>query len=124
MAAVVASTAITALTAAACASAVGPAPRRLVPGGDAALGRQAVARYGCGSCHTIPGVRGADALVGPPLVHWSRRGTIAGRLSNTPDNLERWIRQPQSVEPGTDMPDLGVTAEDARNIVAYLFTLR
>lgn len=91
--------------------------------GDVDLGKEAMVTYGCGSCHTIPGVPEANALVGPPLTQWSQRTFIAGQLSNTPDNLVRWIRDPQGVEPGTAMPDLGVSTEEARNIAAYLLEL-
>lgn len=80
--------------------------------------------YGCGACHVIPGVTGATGMVGPPLNEWSRRVYIAGSLANTPENLVFWIRQPQAVEPGTAMPDLGVTEPDARDIAAYLYSLR
>ncbi len=93
-------------------------------GGDPGRGVQVIDRYGCGGCHTIPGVPGARGLVGPPLLWWSRRTFIAGELPNTPDNLIRWIRAPQSVEPGTAMPALGVTDEEARDAAAYLYTLR
>lgn len=87
------------------------------------LGRQAIIEYGCGTCHTIPGVRGADGLVGPPLTRFGRRGYIAGRLANTPDNLARWIENPDEVDPQTAMPNLGVTPEEAANIAAYLHSL-
>jgi len=80
--------------------------------------------YGCGACHVIPGVTGATGMVGPPLDGWSRRVYIAGNLANTPENLVRWIRYPQAVEPGTAMPDLGVNEADARDIAAYLYSLR
>lgn len=93
-------------------------------GGSPAEGRAAITRYGCGSCHMIPGVPGASGLVGPPLIHWSRRSYIAGRLPNTPGDLIRWIVAPQAIEPGTAMPTLGVSAAEARNIAAYLYTLR
>ena len=93
---------------------------QVVLGGNAQAGRTAITHYGCGSCHTIPGVKGATALVGPPLIHWSRRGFIAGKLANTPANLQHWIQDPQSVWPGNDMPNLGVSPTDARNIAAYL----
>jgi putative membrane protein len=99
-------------------------PPHVVPGGNRDLGESAMRRYGCGSCHIIPGVDGAKGLVGPPLIHFGRRSMIAGRLPNTPDNLMRWIRDPQDVEPGTDMPDLGVTAGEARNIAAHLESIR
>ncbi len=71
----------------------------------------------------IPDVQGADGTVGPPLIRWSERGFIAGQLPNNAENLIRWIMDPQSVEPGTAMPNLGVTPAEARDIAAYLFTL-
>ena len=94
-----------------------------VPGGDPERGVQAFRAYGCTSCHTIPGVRGANSLVGPPLTRWAERGFIAGNLPNTPYNLVQWIRYPQRIEPGTVMPDLDVSEQDARDMAAYLFTL-
>jgi cytochrome c len=96
---------------------------RVVVGASPSAGKAAIVRYGCGSCHTIPGVKGATALVGPPLIHFGRRSFVAGELSNTPDNLTLWIHDPKGVEPKTDMPDLGVSVEDARNIAAYLLRL-
>ena len=86
-------------------------------------GRRLIQMYGCGSCHVIPGVPGADSLVGPPLTDWARRHYIAGHLNNTVENLVFWIQFPQAVEPGTVMPDLGVTRQEAHDISAYLYTL-
>jgi cytochrome c oxidase assembly factor CtaG/cytochrome c2 len=87
-------------------------------------GAQLISKYGCGSCHTIPGINGADGLVGPPLTHWSRRTYIAGVLPNDPDNLQFWIQHPQQVVPGVDMPDMGIRQQEARDIAAYLDTIR
>ena len=112
------------VAAGACSSHPAKPSTRVVTGGSADLGKDAVDHYGCGRCHTIPGVKRASALVGPPLIHWSKRSFIAGELANTPDNLIRWIQNPKEVEPGTDMPVLGVTPEDARNIAAYLMSIR
>lgn len=95
-----------------------------VIGGNASQGRAAIERYGCGSCHTIPGVRDAHGLVGPPLLWWSRRTFIGGELPNTPENLVRWIRSPQAVEAHTAMPALGLSDQEARDVAAYLYTLR
>jgi cytochrome c1 len=86
-------------------------------------GAQLIARYGCGSCHTIPGIDRADGLVGPPLTRFGARSYIAGELPNNAENLQRWISNPQAVEPGTAMPNLGVSAIDAQDIAAYLYTL-
>jgi cytochrome c1 len=93
-------------------------------GGDARRGVQVIQQFGCGACHTIPGVTGANGLVAPPLLWWSRRTFIAGELPNTPENLVRWIRSPESVEPKTAMPALGLTDQQARDAAAYLYTLR
>lgn len=93
-------------------------------GGDARRGRQVIQSYGCGSCHTIPGIEGARGLVGPPLFFMGRRTMIAGELPNSPENLVRWIKSPQSVEPGTAMPTLGLTDQQARDAAAYLYTLQ
>lgn len=95
-----------------------------VPGGDPERGATALATLGCAGCHTINGIRGADANVGPPLTRMGRRTMIAGRVPNTVENMIQWIRSPQSIEPGTAMPDLGVTDQTARDIAAYLYTLR
>lgn len=84
-------------------------------------GRQLIASYGCGSCHSIPGVPGADARAAPPLDHFYARSYIAGILPNTEENLIQWIQNPQKIVPGNAMPDLGVTKEQARDIAAYLY---
>jgi cytochrome c len=63
-------------------------------------------------------------MVGPPLTMFARRAYIAGRLPNVPDNLIRWLQDPQGVEPGTAMPNLGVGPPVARDMAAYLYTLR
>lgn len=84
-------------------------------------GRQLIASYGCGSCHFITGVPGADSRAAPPLDRFYERTYIAGRLSNTEENLIQWIQNPQEIDPGNAMPDLGVTEEEARDIAAYLY---
>ena len=100
-----------------------PLERERSVGGDPARGRSLIASYGCGSCHVVPGVPAADSLVGPPLTAYAERAYIAGNLPNTSENLERWLRYPQQVEPGTAMPNLNVTGADARDITSYLYTL-
>lgn len=93
-------------------------------GGDPARGAALIRDYGCGSCHQIPGIADANGLVGPPLANIGVRVYLAGMLRNTPDNLMFWLRHPQQVVPGNVMPDMGMTAPDARDIAAYLYTLR
>jgi cytochrome c len=95
-----------------------------VPDSNAERGRRAMEHYGCGSCHTIPSVDGASALVGPSLEHMGNRSYVAGVLVNRPENLVAWILDPPGIDPKTAMPHLGVTEQDARDIASYLYTLR
>lgn len=93
-------------------------------GGDPKVGEHLIYAYGCGTCHIIPGVAEANRTVGPSLDGIGSRVYIAGFLVNTPENLVRWVAQPQEVDAETAMPDLGVTEAQARDIAAYLYTLR
>jgi cytochrome c len=111
---------------AACAgsSDTGESGSRVVRGASPEAGIQQIVRYGCGACHSIPGIKQANGLVGPPLTQFGKRGTIAGHFANTPDNLTNWVADPQGMLPGNDMPNLGVTRAEARNIAAYLESLQ
>lgn len=91
---------------------------------DLARGKTALQQYACVACHEIPGITGATARVGPPLGGIATRGLLGGVLPNTPENMLRWLRDPRAVDPPTAMPDLGVTERDARDIAAYLATLK
>jgi cytochrome c len=95
-----------------------------VPGGDATRGHHLIAELGCGGCHTIPGVRNARGNVGPPLIAFGDRRFVAGMLENRPENLIHWLEHPQSVVPGNAMPEMGISQAQARDIAAYLYTLR
>jgi cytochrome c2 len=90
--------------------------------GDPWRGEAMFIQYGCGSCHSLKNVRTATGMVGPPLDGVALRVIIGGHLSNTPANMEKWIRDPQQVSPGTAMPDLNVGETDARDITAFLYT--
>lgn len=87
-------------------------------------GQVLMTRYQCGSCHVVPGVAQADGRVGPSLARFGRRSYIAGEVPNRPQALARWIAAPQSVVPGTPMPDMGVPDRDARDMAAYLLSLQ
>lgn len=93
-------------------------------GGDPQRGAQLIHQFGCGACHMIPGIRGANGLVGPPLMSFARRTYVGGEVPNTPENLVHWIESPQSIEPATAMPTLGLNQQQARDVAAYLYTLR
>jgi cytochrome c len=96
----------------------------LTQGGSAARGKELIRSYGCGSCHTIPRVPGAEAAIGPNLQGIATRAYIAGVMPNVPQNMIRWIMDPPGIDDKTAMPNLNVTARDARDIAAYLYTLQ
>jgi len=92
--------------------------------GDARRGSDLVSQYQCGSCHDIPGIAGADGNVGPPLHRIGTRTYIAGYIQNSPDNMAAWIEDPQRALPGNAMPRMGISQKDARDIAAFLYTLK
>ena len=91
--------------------------------GNPKAGKHAIAQYMCATCHVIPGIAGADKNVGPDLSDIAHRRYIGGVLINTPDNMVRWLRDPQAIDPQSAMPNLQVKEKDARDIAAYLYTL-
>jgi cytochrome c len=93
-----------------------------ITGGHVDAGKAAIGRYGCGACHRIPGISGAVGQVGPSLEGFGTRSEVAGVLVNEPLNLTRWLRRPQEIAPGSGMPDQNITARQARDIGAYLYS--
>jgi cytochrome c len=94
----------------------------VLTGGHAAHGQVLFSAKGCGGCHTLSGVAQASGMVGPPLDGIAQRAIIAGKLVNKPDNLARWIRAPQRIDPGNAMPNLPMSEQDARDIAAFLYS--
>ena len=92
--------------------------------GDANRGKQIIEQYGCNSCHIIPGVTGANGMVGPSLEHVASRPVIATKIQNSQPNMTAYILNPQMSNPENVMPNLGVKPDEARDIVAYLYTLK
>lgn len=103
---------------------VGCAPHGADSDAVVANGRLLLEQYGCGACHVIPGVRQANGQLGPTLDSYARRAYIAGELPNQPEMLVRWIRQPSLLVPDTLMPDQAVREAHARDMGAYLMSLR
>lgn len=95
-----------------------------VSGGNARQGKVLLAQFQCGSCHQIPDVEAARGTAGPSLSEFARRSYIAGRWPNEQATLVRWITEPHSLDAATMMPDMGVPADDARHMAAYLYTLK
>lgn len=93
-------------------------------GGSASAGKQLIAERGCGKCHTIPGISNAKGVVGPPLNAMGRRSYIAGIFPNTPQNMIQWVMSPKSMKPKTAMPSMGLSEQQAKDVAAYLYTLR
>lgn len=89
-------------------------------------GKTVIGQKGCGACHAIPGIPGANGAVGPSLAGVAGRTKIAGGAvdNNGPDDLKNWIMNPDKIKPGTAMPNLGLTDDEASKIVAYLETLK
>lgn len=100
-----------------------PAQQRVV-GADQEAGRAVIAAVACGICHVIPGIRGANGIVGPSLAGFGRRQLIGGVAPNQPAILIQWVKDAPSIAPGTGMPDLPLTEAQARDVAAYLLTLR
>jgi cytochrome c len=95
-----------------------------VAGGDPERGRWIIRGGSCPACHVIPGIAGAEGLVGPPLDRFARRAYVGGVVPNRPQNLVAWILDPPAIDPLTAMPATGVSEPEARDIAAYLYTLR
>jgi cytochrome c2 len=92
--------------------------------GSPSAGAALVLNKGCGACHVIPGIEGANGVVGPPLTMIGRRIFIAGLLRNTPENLAAWVYDPQRFVPGNAMPSSGLSTAEAVDVAAYLETIR
>jgi len=96
----------------------------IATGGDGHRGKAVIEQYRCGACHSIPGIPGARGLVGPSLTQFGYRSFVGGEVPNNPENLVKWLMSPQSIEPATAMPALGLTEQQARDAAAYLYALR
>ena len=63
--------------------------------------------------------------VAPDLTHVGSRTTLAaGTIPNTPENLAKWLNNPQAVKKGALMPEIGLKPEQIKNLTAYLAGLK
>lgn len=92
-----------------------------MPQADPARGLQAIERVGCAACHQIPGIAWPKGASGPALQGFAEQGLIAGRLPNRPDVLTAFVRNAPATLPGTTMPAMPLTKEEARDVAAYLY---
>jgi cytochrome c len=97
---------------------------RALTGGDPQLGKAVFRDHGCGACHTVHGVDGAEGLTGPALDKVAVRAFVAGDQPNDPQHLIAWVQHPQALQPGVGMPEMGLTDAQARDVAAFLYTLR
>ena len=87
-------------------------------------GRDLVESSTCAMCHTVRGTT-AGARIAPDLTHIGSRPTLgAGVLPNTDEALDRWLRDPQAIKPGSKMPVPGLSDDDRRAVVRYLRGLK
>ncbi|MDE3137285.1 MAG: cytochrome c oxidase subunit II [Acidobacteriota bacterium] len=96
------------------------------PGEDPAVaaGRRVFETTACVNCHTIRGTI-ADGRFGPDLTHLMSRETLgAGVVPNTPENLRRWVKNPDAIKPGCDMPAMNLSPQQLTDLISYLETLR
>lgn len=110
------------LLASAVLSACDGPPDRTPTLGDADLrrGRQLVVANGCTACHAFADVPWPRGRLGPPLDDFGRQGLIAGRLPNQPGVLMQFVRNAPALVPGTAMPAIPMSDQDARDVTAYL----
>ena len=100
----------------------GPAP---TPATDllASNGAKIFASSPCTTCHMIQGI--SKGYIGPDLTHFASRTTIAAAvLKNTPENVAKWIENPQEIKPGANMPPLLMPGPKLNALVAYLESLK
>lgn len=91
---------------------------------DVSAGRTAFESLSCINCHVIKGTK-AIGKFGPDLSHLASRSTLAaGMITNTPENLKRWINDPQQVKPGCLMPSLKLGGPELDQLVSYLGSLK
>ena len=119
---------LTACTRSAPANASGnPPPTKPSPiGGDPEKGKQMFQTKGCIACHVAAGVPGATGTIGPNLNgigDTSKRPTLADGSTNTPEHIREWIMDPNSKKPGTMMPNLQLSQQEATDLTAFLLTL-
>lgn len=107
-----------------CAAGCGGGEAPEIAGSDPERGARLIEHYGCGGCHVISGIHGADADIAPSLDGLREQRYIANVLPNRADQLARWISDPKSVDPRTLMPDLDVSRRQARDMAAYLYSNR
>ena len=90
----------------------------------AAEGKAVYEANACVNCHRVQGTPSKGAF-GPDLTHVASRDTIAsGAIPNTPENLKKWIADPNEMKPGALMPAMRLNDHDLDAVTKYMTTLR
>lgn len=97
---------------------------RTLAGADPARGLEIIDHTGCGACHAVPGIDWPKGASAAPLDGFGDSPLISGRLPNQPDTLVRFLRDAPSLDRQTAMPPMPLTEPEARDVAAYLYTLR
>jgi cytochrome c oxidase subunit 2 len=91
---------------------------------SAMAGRRIFETTACINCHTVRGTA-ANGRFGPDLTHLMSRATLAsGAAENTPENLRVWLREPDTIKPGSLMPAMRVSDAELDALVRYMASLR
>lgn len=92
--------------------------------GNPEAGRRLFVTTSCAGCHTVYGLPQATGVVGPVLSNVVLRPTLAGQvIPMTPQNMVRWLLNPTSLKPDTNMPSVGLTVQQAQDLTAYLYSM-
>jgi cytochrome c oxidase subunit 2 len=87
-------------------------------------GRDVFLSQTCVNCHRVRGT-GALGTYAPDLTHLMSRQTLAsGAVPNTPEQLRKWVIDPQRIKGGCLMPAFGLSREQVDHLVNYLTTLK
>lgn len=107
-------------------SACGASPVEAPLAEDAAIarGKAAAERLGCGACHDMPGIDWPEGRTGPSLAGFGDRALIAGSLPNRTARLAEFVRDAPALVPESGMPAVLMQDGEARDIAAWLSSLR
>lgn len=98
----------------------------VVEAGNPERGKEAFMNGPCIACHSIEGTKAQGKVAPRPLTHFATYPTIAqvDGFTNNADNVQKWLKDPQAIKPGTAMPNLNLKAQEIADLAAYLETLK
>ena len=116
---------VTILLALACSKAEKPATESAPPPpiGNATAAKAHMEKYSCQACHVIPGM-GPGGALGPDLTGFGSRPTLNARVPKNPQAVAAYLLNPTAIDAQTSMPAVGLSEEEAKDIAAFLETLK